>query len=789
MTCISSCPNLTQNGSNRVYLADASNRLCVLSCVNAVISFADYAHNECTQYCPNGTFASNYTKECVPVCPNDPNDTFSDNTSHICMDVCLPGSFGMSSTLNCVASCWWPFFADQTTRRCVDFCPLGYFAENSTATCRRTCPQYSYADPVTHRCLTQCPTLQFYFNYKLNWTCLLSCPSGFFANTETQGCESICNSSTGMFAYFPTNRCLPECPIPYRGFAPNYTCVLECPVQFYFYDVTINVCALCDPTCIICSSLSTCLQCKAGYNLFNGYCSRSCIPTATAVTYADPEGRCVSVCPNTYFGDKSTYSCTQLCPSKLYGNPSTHLCENCPGNCATCQSLTYCYTCELSATLAIDNMCYSNCNATAIYSYNNTCHNACPAGSYLTYTGVTCAACSPLCLTCSGTGTACTSCATTYFFNRTCLTTCPSGYYGSTTLQCLSCSSSSAAACSTPLSFSTTFSTQNYQPVITLQFNQNVSMSKNLSEILQINLKVTRRLEQDRLLQVGSIVNNGITYTYEILSNGTIKLYPQIGTSLLSPTFSVQISDPAAVVSTTTGVSLQNVESLLNIASLEYYPSSAGEQASTNFPAKLATIVTLVLYGILFVFSDVMVRPLQILQVFFFHCAIAVNAPPNIYYFLLQMKEATLSFAKNWFASSLPEASPYYSTPLKVADVFIDEIFLRHLGQFFLLLVVLACFWFVFLILGNRRIMKHKIWQGFLGEISEKRYQLMILNDVFSVFYFPLFYFALLQLSNLFTSGGFYVFNGIATLLLLLCAIVLPFAWVIQWKRRSPEDI
>lgn len=86
-----------------VYLADASNRLCVLSCVNAVISFADYTKNECTQFCPNGTFASNYTKECVPTCPNEPNDTFSDNTSHICMDVCLPGSYGMSSKLNCVA--------------------------------------------------------------------------------------------------------------------------------------------------------------------------------------------------------------------------------------------------------------------------------------------------------------------------------------------------------------------------------------------------------------------------------------------------------------------------------------------------------------------------------------------------------------------------------------------------------------------------------------------------------------------------------------------------------------
>lgn len=80
--------------------------------------------------------------------------------------------------------------------------------------------------------------------------------------------------------------------------------------------------------------------------------------------------------------------------------------------------------------------------------------------------------------------------------------------------------------------------------MITLQFNQNVSLTQNLENILNIDLVVTRRM-----LQVGTLVNNGITYTYEILSNGTIKLYPQIDVNLISPTFSVSISDPAAVVS------------------------------------------------------------------------------------------------------------------------------------------------------------------------------------------------------------------------------------------------
>ena len=45
LTCRASCPNVTVNGRNLVYLADASNRLCVLQCVNAEISFADYNRN------------------------------------------------------------------------------------------------------------------------------------------------------------------------------------------------------------------------------------------------------------------------------------------------------------------------------------------------------------------------------------------------------------------------------------------------------------------------------------------------------------------------------------------------------------------------------------------------------------------------------------------------------------------------------------------------------------------------------------------------------------------------
>lgn len=214
---------------------------------------------------------------------------------------------------------------------------------------------------------------------------------------------------------------------------------------------------------------------------------------------------------------------------------------------------------------------------------------------------------------------------------------------------------------------------------------------------------------------IGTLINNGVPYTYEILSNGTIKIYLQINANLVNPTFSVSISDPAAVVSTATGISLQNVQSLLNIPMIEYYPEAEGKEAGTNFPAKFVGIFVLLLYGLTFIFSDCMVRPLQVLQIYFLHCLASVGVPANLYYFLLQLKLSLLPFLENWFSPYLPEKSLYYDTPPKVGDVFVDYIFLRNVGQIFLLVVVLACFWFVFLILGNKRVVQHKVWHSFLS--------------------------------------------------------------------------
>jgi proprotein convertase subtilisin/kexin type 5 len=179
----------------------------------------------------------------------------------------------------------------------------------------------------------------------MNWTCLSSCPNGYYANQNNSKCVQICDSIAGMYALDNSNVCVMECPYPYRGYAPNHTCILSCPT-LYFYDSIINVCTRCPLQCSACTSLTMCVSCQPGYNLFNGACSLNCRPNNGIITYADPStNNCVQVCAPPYFGDNSSYACISVCPTKQYGDSSLHLCQNCPQTCSQCTNLTFCTSC------------------------------------------------------------------------------------------------------------------------------------------------------------------------------------------------------------------------------------------------------------------------------------------------------------------------------------------------------------------------------------------------------------------------------------------------------------
>jgi len=164
----------------------------------------------------------------------------------------------------------------------------------------------------------------------------------------------------------------------------------------------------------------------------------------------------------------------------------------------------------------------------------------------------------------------------------------------------------------------------------------------------------------------------------------------------------VQITDPSAITSLSTGASLQNVLSSINLPIVDYYSPSDSTESPTNFPSKFAIIIMLILYALTFIWSDTMVQPIQFMQVLFFHSMINVQVPANIYYFLLELKLSVFDFVTNWFSPYFDDKSVYWDTSIKLANIFVDYIFLRNLGQIFVFIAIFAILWLIFAILSRK---------------------------------------------------------------------------------------
>jgi hypothetical protein len=98
-----------------------------------------------------------------------------------------------------------------------------------------------------------------------------------------------------------------------------------------------------------------------------------------------------------------------------------------------------CKTCSSVSQPTICTSCYGNTSLVQgqIYLNNSLCVASCNLGYYMDNTSLSCALCSPVCLTCSSYSV-CLSCNTSYFYNTSCLINCTFGYYGFNS-QCLVC--------------------------------------------------------------------------------------------------------------------------------------------------------------------------------------------------------------------------------------------------------------------------------------------------------------------------------------------------------------
>ncbi len=71
---------------------------------------------------------------------------------------------------------------------------------------------------------------------------------------------------------------------------------------------------------------------------------------------------------------------------------------------------------------------------------------------------------------------------------------------------------------------------ENFVYVLYLKFNQGVDIKKQIEDVIKVRLKVRRLLQATT-----DMINNGISYTYEILPDQTIKLFLIIQANLVSP--------------------------------------------------------------------------------------------------------------------------------------------------------------------------------------------------------------------------------------------------------------
>ena len=386
--------------------------------------------------CPDGFWGDTSSRTCKP-CYESASSPFTCKT-------CTAGS--SSSCTSCNEGTF--LYGGQ----CLDPCPDGYWADESTQICQpcynnpsgsaqQACATCS--GPEGTNCLT-CFTSTYHFS--VDMSCLSTCPPGYYAddfpypnnrcgqcyqNNPSISLDGTCATCSGP----DSNQCL-TCNGSWYLDSTTGKCVDSCPTGYVAVSSTINICQQCyqyNPTI---SFDGTCVTC-------DGPNSNHCLTCANFWYLDSTTGRCVSVCPDGYFGVSSTHTCQQC-----YQAPSP---SSAYQSCAKCSAGTNkdCTACSSGAFLFQDDQ---------------TCLSICPDGYWGDTTTNTCQPCYSStagpnfgCATCPGGGADnnCTSCYSgSFLYLSRCIRTCPSDYFGDTsTNECVPCynGTSSPFACKTCL--------------------------------------------------------------------------------------------------------------------------------------------------------------------------------------------------------------------------------------------------------------------------------------------------------------------------------------------------
>ena len=117
----------------------------------------------------------------------------------------------------------------------------------------------------------------------------------------------------------------------------------------------------------------------------------------------------------------------------------------------------------------------------------------------------------------------------------------------------------------------------------------------------------------------------------------------------------------------------------------------------------------LVLFALSLLFTDTMIKPLQFLQLLFFHCLTLSPIPASLFFYLAEFKASLLQFLPNWLSIPIAkDVTLHEDSTQKTIDLFVDYNFVRNVGHIIFAVVIYFGFWIVFFILSNKRVVWHR---------------------------------------------------------------------------------
>ena len=265
--CIGTCPSGT-------YPVGSPTWQCQLCSDNyCAYCSAPLLTNKCIQ-CVTGYYL--YSNKCFLSCGFSNISLFgwyTDNSTMTCKQ-CDSSCYTCSGSLpsNCL-NCIGNFMLLNT--HCVSNCGPGYINRVDLNQCLGPgqCPSLCESCSLTSQnCLSCLPN-----NVLINGLCYSSCLTGTYNIIKTGTCAKC--SNTCFTCNGPnTGQCTSCTPPLVLTFGPTGYCVPSCPNSQY-YDLTLQSCQACDPTCLTCfnGTMNDCISCDSNSNFvgtFYGSCTK-----------------------------------------------------------------------------------------------------------------------------------------------------------------------------------------------------------------------------------------------------------------------------------------------------------------------------------------------------------------------------------------------------------------------------------------------------------------------------------------------------------------------------------